>query len=138
MSDGWNSATPPTTARMTLAPASRPRAGKKRPTAANVIARLPSARATVSGICPNPCSITASDRTKIANDIRTMGRQIFSAANIVAMNDDSAMRDATAAVSDVGGDSSPQTAMRNAKKWATQGLTPHWISGGTMITATTT
>ena len=45
------------------------------------------------------------------------------------------MRAETAAVSDVGGDSSPQTDSRNTKKWAIHGLTPSSCSGRTMTMA---
>ena len=55
---------------------------------------------------------------------------------MVRMNEASAMREATAAVSEVGGDSSPQMASRKAKKCATHGSTPRSLSGGTMMMAT--
>ncbi len=45
------------------------------------------------------------------------------------------MRAETAAVSEVGGDSSPQTDMRKTKKCATQGLMPSSCIGRTMTTA---
>ena len=45
------------------------------------------------------------------------------------------MRADIAAVSEVGGDNSPQTDSRNTKKCATQGLMPSWRSGPTMTTA---
>ena len=64
-----------------------------------------------------------------------IGRQIFSASHMVRMNDAFAMRAQTAAVSDVGGESSPQTDKKNTKKCATHGLIPSFVIGGTMITA---
>ena len=60
----------------------------------------------------------------MANVIRVMGAQILSASYIVRMNDTSAMRAETAAVSEVGGDSSPHTDSRNTKKCATHGSMP--------------
>ena len=75
------------------------------------------------------------ERVKIANVISVIGRQIFNASHIVFMNDASAIRADIAAVSDVGGDNSPQTEIRNTKKCATHGLTPRATSGCTMMTA---
>ena len=45
------------------------------------------------------------------------------------------IREATAATSEVGGEYSDITAMKNKKKWATQGLIPIFIIGGMTITA---
>src|SRR5690606_41614019 len=75
-------------------------------------------------------------RMKIANDMRVIGTQILSASNMVRMNEASAMRADTAAVSEVGGDSSPQIATKKAKQCATQGSMPSVRSGGTTTTAT--
>ena len=74
---------------------------------------------------------------KIAKVMSVIGRQILSASSMVRMNDALAMRAATAAVSEVGGESSPQTDRKNTKKCATQGSMPSLTIGGTMITAPT-
>src|SRR3990167_10608533 len=81
----------------------------------------------VSTICSQPGFITMSERVKMAKVIIVIGRQIFSASHMVRMNDASAMRAEIAAVSEVGGDSSPQTDSRNTKKCATQGLMPSLV-----------
>ncbi len=67
--------------------------------------------------------------------ISVIGAQILSASHMVRMNDALAIRAETAAVSEVGGDSSPHTDSRNTKKWAIQGLTPSSCSGRTMTMA---
>src|SRR5687767_13674739 len=89
----------------------------------------------VSRTCNQPGLMTMLDRVKIANVISVMGRQIFSASHMVRMKDASAIRAETAAVSEVGGDSSPQTDSRNTKKCATHGFTPSSRNGPTMMTA---
>jgi hypothetical protein len=45
------------------------------------------------------------------------------------------IREATAATSEVGGEYSDMTAMKNKKKWAIQGLIPIRCIGGMTITA---
>ena len=72
---------------------------------------------------------------KIANVISVIGAQIFSASHMVRMNDALAIRADTAAVSEVGGDSSPHTDSRNTKKCATHGLMPSSCIGRTITTA---
>src|SRR6187402_3488026 len=89
----------------------------------------------VSAICHQPGFTTMLGRVKIANVISVIGRQIFSASHIVRRNDALAMRAETAAVRDVGGDSSPQTDNRKTKKCAIQGLIPSSWSGRTITTA---
>ena len=75
------------------------------------------------------------ERVKIAKVISVIGAQIFSASYMVLRKDALAIRADTAAVSDVGGDSSPQTDSRNTKKWAIHGLMPSSCIGRTMTTA---
>src|ERR687896_423805 len=89
----------------------------------------------VSAICSQPGFTTMLGRVKIANVINVIGRQIFSASHMVRKNDALAMRAETAAVSEVGGESSPHTDIRNTKKCAIQGLMPSSWSGRTMTTA---
>ncbi|MNC94803.1 hypothetical protein D3C83_117570 [compost metagenome] len=64
-----------------------------------------------------------------------IGRQILSASHMVCMKSASAIFAEMAAVSEVGGDSSPQTESRKTKKCATQGLMPSLVRGPTMTTA---
>ena len=71
----------------------------------------------------------------MAKVINVIGMQIFSASYMVRMNEALAMRAETAAVSEVGGESSPQTESRKTKKCATQGLMPSSCSGRTITTA---
>ena len=103
---------------------------EKRPNMANAMPQVPITTMIVSAICNQPGLMTMLERVKIANVISVMGRQILSASHIVRMNDASAIRADTAAVSEVGGDSSPQTESRNTKKCATHGLMPSLTSGG--------
>ena len=49
-----------------------------------------------------------------------IGRQTFNATHMVCTKEASAMRAEMAAVSEVGGDNSPQTEIRKTKKCATQ------------------
>ena len=97
---------------------------KNRPNIAKATPQVPISTSSVSAICGQPVVTTMSERVKIANVISVIGTQIFSASYIVRMNEASAMRAETAAVSEVGGDSSPQTDSRKTKKCATHGLTP--------------
>src|SRR3989304_3508512 len=76
-----------------------------------------------------------SDRVNMAKVMSVIGRQISNATHMVRMKEASAMRADMAAVSEVGGDSSPQTESRKTKKCATQGLTPSLVRGPTMTTA---
>ena len=89
----------------------------------------------VSAICSQPGFTTMLERVKIANVIMVIGAQIFSASYMVRRNDALAMRADTAAVSEVGGDSSPQTDSRNTKKCAIHGLMPSSCIGRTITTA---
>ncbi len=88
--------------------------------------QVPISTSSVSTSCGQPVVTTMFERVKIAKVISVIGRQIFSASHIVRMKDASAMRAETAAVSEVGGDNSPQTDSRKTKKCATQGLTPRF------------
>src|SRR6266511_5763705 len=90
---------------------------------------------SVSTICGQPGFTTMFERVKIANVIIVIGRQIFSASYMVLRKDALAIRAETAAVSEVGGESSPHTDMRKTKKWATHGLIPSSCIGRTMTTA---
>src|SRR5690242_12925772 len=85
----------------------------KRPNIAKATPEVPTNTSSVSHTCGQPGSVTISERVKIANVIRVMGAQILRASYMVRMNEASAMRAETAAVSEVGGDSSPQTESRN-------------------------
>jgi len=76
------------------------------------------ATSMTSAIWFHPGLTTMLERTKMANVMIVMGRHSFSASHMVRMKDASAIRAETAAVSEVGGDNSPQTAIRKAKKWA--------------------
>src|SRR5215207_4224727 len=89
----------------------------------------------VSPICGQPGFTTMLERVKIANVIKVIGAQIFSASYMVRRNEALAMRAETAAVSEVGGESSPHTDIRNTKKWATHGLMPSSCIGRTITTA---
>ncbi len=71
----------------------------------------------------------------MANVISVIGAQIFSASYMVLRNEALAMRAETAAVSEVGGDNSPQTDKRNTKKCAIHGSMPSCRIGGTITTA---
>ena len=90
---------------------------------------------SVSAICGQPGCVTMSERAKMVKDMKVMGRHSFSDSHMVRMKEASAIRAETAAVSEVGGDNSPQTASRNAKKFATQGSMPSLRMGSTMMTA---
>src|SRR5215475_5685897 len=90
---------------------------------------------SVSAICIQPGFTTMLERVKIANVISVIGAQILSASYMVRRNEALAIRADTAAVSEVGGDSSPQTDIRNTKKCAIQGLMPSACIGRTMTTA---
>src|ERR1044072_2147568 len=89
----------------------------------------------VSAICSHPGFTTMFGRVKIANVNMVIGAQIFSASYMVRRNDALAMRADTAAVSEVGGDSSPQTESKNTKKWAILGLMPVSCIGRTITAA---
>ena len=96
---------------------------------------VPTNTSSVAPTCDQPGFTTMSERVKMANVISVMGAQILSASYMVRMNEASAMRAETAAVSEVGGDSSPHTESRNTKKWAIHGLMPSSCSGRTMTMA---
>src|SRR5262245_6875747 len=102
---------------------------------AKVMPHVLTSTRVVSTICSQPGFTTMFERVKIANVISVIGAQIFSASYMVRRNDAFAIRADTAAVSEVGGDSSPQTDIRKTKKWATQGLMPSSCIGRTMTTA---
>src|SRR5262249_42755535 len=108
-----------------------------RPNIEKVMPQVLMSTKIVSTICIQPGSTTMFGRVKIANVMSVIGAQIFSASYMVLRNDALAMRAETAAVSDVGGESSPQTDKRKTKKWAIQGLMPSAFIGGTMTTAPT-
>src|SRR5215470_16251822 len=107
----------------------------KRPNMATVTPDVAISTSTVATTCAQPGLITISERAKIAKVMKVIGAQILSASYMVRRNDALAMRADTAAVSEVGGESSPQTESRNTKKWATQGLMPSSCSGRTITTA---
>src|SRR5690606_16774556 len=90
---------------------------------------VPMSMATVLRTCVQPGVTTISERVKTAKVISVIGRQSLSASHIVRMKEASAMREEMAAVSEVGGDSSPQTERRKTKKCATQGLIPRLTRG---------
>jgi hypothetical protein len=114
---------------------STPAFSVNRPNIAKVMPQVAMITSTVAATCGQPVVVTISERVKTANVISVIGMQIFSASHIVRMNEASAMRDAIAAVSDVGGDSSPHTDSRNTKKCAAQGSMPSSRNGPTMTTA---
>src|SRR6266545_3037774 len=93
------------------------------------------ATSSVATICGQPGFTTISERTKIANVIIVIGMQILSASYMVRRKEALAIRAETAAVSDVGGDNSPHTDIRNTKKCAIHGSTPSSRMGRTMTTA---
>ena len=95
-----------------------------RPNIANVMPSVLTRTSSVSATCSHPVVVTMLERVKIANVISVIGAQILSASNMVRMNETLAIRAETAAVSEVGGDSSPHTDSRNTKKCATQGSMP--------------
>src|SRR5262249_29526425 len=104
----------------------------KRPTMATVAPDVAISASTVAATCAQPGLTAISERAKMAKVMNVIGAQILSASYIVRRNDALAMRADTAAVSEVGGDSSPQTESRNTKKWATHGLMPSSCSGRTI------
>src|SRR3970040_183173 len=125
------------TANSTRAGTSAFQFSKHRPNIANPTPQVAVFTTRTSPICPHPGFTAISERVKIAKVMSVIGRQILSASSMVRMNDALAMRAATAAVSEVGGESSPQTDRKNTKKRATQGLMTRLTIGGTMITAPT-
>src|SRR5690606_13347037 len=88
----------------------------KRPNIAKVMPQVPMMARMGAAICAQPVTTTMSVRAKIAKVISVIGRQIFSAIHMVRMKDASAMRAEMAAVSEVGGESSPHTDSRKTKK----------------------
>ena len=135
LSSGWKSVTKDSAAIATRARKSAPTLRKNRPNIANATPQVPLVTTKTSMIWPQPGFSTRSERVKIANVIRVIGAQILSASYMVRMNDVFAIRAETAAVSDVGGESSPHTERKNTKKCATHGSMPSFIIGGTMMTA---
>src|SRR4029453_3104058 len=132
---GWNIATNEIAATRQRSKMSMAGFGWIRPNIAKVIPSVLTRTSSVSAICNHPVVVTMLERVKIANVMRVMGAQIFSASNMVFMNDTLAIRAETAAVSEVGGDNSPHTDSRNTKKCPPQGSMPACFIGGTMITA---
>src|SRR5262245_23975358 len=107
----------------------------ERPNIAKVMPQVLISTRVVSAICSQPGFTTMFERVKIANVISVIGRQIFNASYMVFRNEALAMRAETAAVSEVGGDSSPQTDIRNTKKCAIHGSMPSSRIGRTITTA---
>src|SRR5688500_5837036 len=102
----------------------------KRPNIAKATPHVPIVVMMTSPTWTQPVVMTSPDRMKIAKVMSVIGKQIFRASHIVRMNEALAMRADTAAVSEVGGDSSPHTDKKNTKKCATQGLMPSLTIGG--------
>src|SRR3970040_59247 len=123
------------TANTTRAGASAFQFSKHRPNIANPTPQVAVVTTRTSPICPQPGFTAISERVKIAKVMSVIGRQILSASIMVRMTDALAMRAATAAVSEVGGESSPQTERKNTKKCATQGWMPSLTIGGRTTTA---
>src|SRR5688500_2454337 len=82
------------------------------PNIANATPHVPINTRIVSAICGQPVVTTMLERVKIANVMSVIGRQIFNASHIVVMKEACAIFADTAAVSEVGGDSSPHTDSR--------------------------
>ena len=85
--------------------------------------------------CDRPGFNNKISQLKIANVRKKKGRDICSVTIIVFMKEAPEIREATAATSEVGGEYSDMTAMKNKKKCATQGLIPIRVIGGMTITA---
>ena len=85
--------------------------------------------------CAKPGSNNKISQLKIANVRKKKGSDICSVTIIVFMNEAPEIREATAATSEVGGEYSDMTAMKNRKKCAIQGLIPIFVIGGMTITA---
>ena len=96
----------------------------QRPNIAKVMPSVLTSTSIMSAICSQPGFTTMFGRVKIANVISVIGAQILSASYMVLRKDALAIRAETAAVSEVGGDSSPHTDSRNTKKCAIQGSMP--------------
>ena len=69
-----------------------------------------------AAICAKPGSSNKISQLKIANVRKKNGRDICSVTIMVAMKDAPEIREATAATSEVGGEYSDMTAMKNKKK----------------------
>src|SRR5262245_56667467 len=132
---GWNIARKAAAATSQRRNQSTARLRCVRPNIAKAMPSVLASTSSVSATANHPVVVTMLERGKIANVMRVIGAQILSASNIVRMNDTLAMRAETAAVSDVGGDSSPHTDSRKTKKCATHGSMPSCFIGGTMTTA---
>lgn len=85
--------------------------------------------------CAKPGFNNKISQLKIANVRKKKGIDICSVTIIVFMKEAPEIREATAATSEVGGEYSDITAMKNKKKCATQGLIPISVKGGMRITA---
>ena len=85
--------------------------------------------------CIKPGFSRRISQLKIAKVRKKKGSDICSVTIMVFMKEAPEIRDATAATSEVGGEYSDMTAMKNKKKWATQGLIPMRVMGGMTITA---
>src|SRR5690606_17042421 len=83
----------------------------------------------------SPGSNTSSGRANTPAMSMNNDTQSTSARMSVLMNEASAILAVTAATTEVGGVSSPQTARKNAKKCTTQGSTPYLIIGGAITSA---
>src|SRR5262245_31838072 len=132
---GWNITTKEAAATQSRRGISMPRFCEVRPNMANATPTVLTSTNRVSATISQPGFTTMLVRVKMANVMSVIGAQILSASYMVRMNETLAMRAETAAVSEVGGDSSPHTDSKNTKKWATQGSMPSFFIGGTITTA---
>src|SRR5262245_46410721 len=132
---GWNMHRNDTAASTQRVAMSAAGCSSQRPNNAKVMPQVLTSTSSVSAICVQPVVTTMLGRVKIANVISVIGAQILSASYIVRRKLALAMRAETAAVSEVGGDSSPHTDRRNTKKCAIQGSMPSFFIGGTITTA---
>ena len=85
--------------------------------------------------CDKPGFNNKISQLKIANVRKKKGSDICSVTIIVFMKEAPEIREATAATSEVGGEYSDMTAIKNKKKCAIQGLIPIFVIGGMTITA---
>src|SRR5690606_27212011 len=103
---------------------------EKRPWKARLRVRVAIRMMRKAGSGAHPGSTTRSGWVKTAA-IKTMrGMQSTIACIMVRTKGASAIREVTAATTELGGESSPKTATKKAKKWTTQGSRPARIMKG--------
>ena len=95
----------------------------------------PTSNAPRAASCAKPGFNNKISQLKIAKVRKKKGRDICSVTIMVFMKEAPEIREATAATSEVGGEYSDMTAMKNKKKCAIQGLIPIFVIGGMTITA---